>query len=304
MTTKIPTTQYQDDRPPRRPPRPSSQDIYIILLIGAAVALIALLVILFVNSDDNDDGQDPTDTTVEAPATIGPSSTDTSQPTTASTASPTTSDQSTTQSTASSSSTTATTTGSSTTGQVTVPTDPTQAVVWPAPGSGTVYETPEAAAQGFAEDFIGFDDPVLGDFRAGDSRSGEIELQPQASGPVSTILLRQVGSDGSWSVIAVENENIMIDTPDSGQLLANPMALAGEARAFEGHVDVRLYASGQRDPVAEGFVTGRGDGVLGAFDETIELPKDLRGTGILVLTTANGDDGSVWDVAAIPIRFS
>jgi hypothetical protein len=85
---------------------------------------------------------------------------------------------------------------------------------------------------------------------------------------------------------------------------AHELVFAGEARAFEGHVDVRLCASGQRDPVAEGFVTGRGDGVLGAFDATIERPRDLRGTGILVLGTASADDGSVWDVAAIPIRFS
>lgn len=304
MATQTPTNRPEQNRPAGRPQRPGTQDLYIVVLVGAAVAVLALLVILFVNTggDDTDSDSFELTTTAELSATTEPAPTDPNQPTTTSGTTPSTTDQATAPTTAASATST---TGATSTSTPTIspPATPTQAVVWPDPDSGTRFATPDAAARSFAVDLAGFADPVLGEFQAGDGRSGEIELRPRPTGPVSTILLRQVGSDDSWSVIAVVNENIVITQPAAGDVVANPMVLVGQARAFEGHVDVRLFAHGQTEPIATGFVTGRGDGVLGPFDSTLEWPPATQGPGILVLSTSSAEDGPLWDVAAIPINF-
>ena len=304
MAIQTPTNRPEQDRPAGRPQRPGTQDLYIVLLVGAAVAVLALLVIVFVTTrgDDTDSDSFELTTTAEPSAATEPPPTDTNQATTTSGTAPSTTDQATASTTAPANATS--TTGATSTPTTGSPATPTQAVVWPDPDSGTRFTTPEAAARSFAVDLAGFADPVLGEFQAGDGRSGEIELRPIPTGPVSTILLRQVSSDDSWSVIAVVNENIVITQPAAGEVVANPMVLVGQARAFEGHVDVRLFRHGQTDPIATGFVTGRGDGVLGSFDSTLDWPPATQGPGILVLSTSSAEDGSLWDVAAIPVNFS
>src|SRR5690606_35883458 len=76
--------------------------------------------------------------------------------------------------------------GSSTsTSSATAPADDaTATAVWPRSDTARRFEDPVAAARSFAVDFAVFADPVLGEFRQGDSRSGEVEVRPQADGPV------------------------------------------------------------------------------------------------------------------------
>ena len=71
--------------------------------------------------------------------------------------------------------------------------NPTQPAIWPAGDS--VFATPEAAAGDFVQVVLGVP-PLLGDFQAGDSRSGEIEVfSPGEGSPVSrsVLFLRQLG---------------------------------------------------------------------------------------------------------------
>lgn len=72
----------------------------------------------------------------------------------------------------------------------------TSTAVWPFVSGTTRYTDPVSAARGFAADFVGFTDPVVGDFRQGDSRSGEVPVQAKASAPVTTVLVRKLGD--SW----------------------------------------------------------------------------------------------------------
>src|SRR5689334_12156148 len=72
----------------------------------------------------------------------------------------------------------------------TLPVD-TSTAVWP-PAGGARYTEPVAAAKGFATDLLGFVDPVVGVYQAGDSRSGEVEVRPVATGPVTTVVVRQL----------------------------------------------------------------------------------------------------------------
>jgi len=68
--------------------------------------------------------------------------------------------------------------------------------VWPTTASSTRYVTPRAAATGFATDYLHMVGPMVGAFQQGDSRSGEVPVQTGVSGPVTSVLVRQLGSDG------------------------------------------------------------------------------------------------------------
>ncbi len=144
-------------------------------------------------------------------------------------------------------------------------------VVWPEPATESRFTDPMAAATSFAVDLVGFTDPVVGAFQQGDSRSGEIEVRPREDGPVTLVFVRQVAGDDSWWVIGAVTESIEVDEPAPQQAIDDPVRLTGRARAFEGTVGVRIVADGSADPVGEGFVTGSGDGTLGAFDAEVRF---------------------------------
>ncbi len=212
----------------------------------------------------------------------------------------TTSAATTTTTTTSVAITTTTSTPASTT---TVDTSATDAAVWPAPSSGRRFTDPVEAATTFATEFVGFTDPVVGEFLQGDSRSGEVEVRPRADGPVTTVLVRLLGTDDAWSVLGTATPNIEVDQPTTLTTIGNPVRLIGRARAFEGTVDVEVREDGTTTPLGTGFVTGRGDGVLGPFDS--ELPYEVAGTerGTVLFVTHSAEDGSVWEAAVIRVVF-
>ncbi|MFM8484302.1 MAG: hypothetical protein ACKOBT_13265, partial [Actinomycetota bacterium] len=61
--------------------------------------------------------------------------------------------------------------------------------------------------------------PELGDFMAGDSRSGEIEVYSPGDPPTlrSLLLLRQLGPSNGWFVIGTSNDNACIASSATGQ---------------------------------------------------------------------------------------
>jgi len=239
-------------------------------LVVAALA-IAALVLVVVTDDDGDDATSASTTTAEPAITTGPG-------------------------TVTSSTTTTTTTTSTTT-----PSAADQAV-WPAPGA-TGSGDPVDLVRGFAEEFVGFTDPIVGEFRQGDSRSGEVEVRPAADGPVTTVLVRRLGSDDAWSVIGTATADIEVASPTTSATIGDRVRLAGRARAFEGHVDVEVRADGVDAPIARGFVTGRGDGVLGPFDEQLDVPPSPAPAGSVVFVTRSAEDGRVWEAAVVRVRF-
>src|SRR5690606_34132299 len=121
------------------------------------------------------------------------------------------------------------------------------------PASGTRFDDPVAAARSFAVDFVGFPEPVVGAFLAGDSRSGEVPVQATEQGPVTTVLVRQLADDGSWWVIGSATPNIEVDAPSWLTAIDSPLHLAGRARAFEGTVNVEIRADGQKGPLVQDF---------------------------------------------------
>jgi hypothetical protein len=263
------------ERVDRDPDAPNRRN----LLIGAAVvlALVAgILVAILVTRDDDDT------------VTSGSSSTTTSI-TTTTVASTTTG----------STSTTATTT---TTTPGTVSDAERATIVWPEPGSSTTYDDGTAAARGFAVDLVGFQDPLLGEFQQGDSRSGEVEVKALTTGPVTTVMVRQM-SDDHWYVIGAATDDIQVDTPVAGTAIDNPLQTTGQARAFEGNVQVRVFERGNATPLGQGNVTGSGGPELGPFTGSITWTNPGGGWGIVVYSTTSAADGRVWQAAAIPVGF-
>ena len=89
----------------------------------------------------------------------------------------------------------------------------------------------------------------MGAFQQGDSRSGEVPVQPRADGPVSTVLVRQL-EDDTWFVIGATTEDVRLDTPTALSDIDCPVRLTGEALAFEGTVQVAIRDDSATSPSA------------------------------------------------------
>jgi hypothetical protein len=180
----------------------------------------------------------------------------------------------------------------------------TATAVWPTASSAARYTDPIAAAAGFAA-FVGFDDPVIGEFMQGDTRSGEVEIRPTPSGPPTTVFVRQL-EDGTWWVLGSATANIRLDSPTAGNLITTPTRLTGAANAYEGegNVSVTIIEDDGVDPVAIANVTGA-MGEMGAFDGEIEFLRfPTQKFGAILLTTASAEDGRLWEAAVVRVRFA
>lgn len=179
--------------------------------------------------------------------------------------------------------------------------DPDQPV-FPDPSTSRRFDDPVAVATAFATELAGFrDDAVIGPFVEGDSRSGEVEVRSFADGAPTTVLVRQL-EDDAWWVLGATSDAIQLETPAARDAITSPQPLLGQAYAFEGTVVVRLYADGVQEPVAETFVTGRGDGVLGDFEGELTFTAPAGAThGVLVLLSSSAEDGSTIDAQVLRV---
>jgi hypothetical protein len=264
------------------PPPAERADRTRIGLIAAAVAVVVLAIVLAAILVADDDEL----TTVDS--TTSTSSTTTATSTSTSTSSSTTSSRP---------STTSTTLPA---GEVTD--EEAATIVWPAPGGGTTYDDPADATEAFATDLVGFTDPIVGDVQQGDSRSGEVEVRSVPDGPVTTVLVREMG-DGNWYVIGATTPDIEVDDPVAGTAIDTPLLVAGRARAFEGTVQVAVYERGSGGQLGSGFVTGSGSGELGPFSGSIDWDNPVGGWGNVVFWTSSAEDGRVLQAVAIPVGF-
>ena len=206
---------------------------------------------------------------------------------------------STTTSVARPTTTTASTTTSSTT--TTLPSAPWIAV-WPTVASGDRFGDPVVAARTFATGYLHFVTPVVGAFQQGDSRSGEVPIRSKSTGPVTTILVRQLGTDGSWSVLGATTPNIVLTQPAALATIRSPVRLRGSSSAFEGTVQVSIRQDDIATPLAQGFVTG-GSLQMGPFDSTFTFPAPTSSYGAIVLDTVSPEDGHVAEATVIRVRL-
>ncbi len=174
-------------------------------------------------------------------------------------------------------------------------------VVWPAPDGAVRYADPVEAARGFAG-FAGFAEPLVGELKEGDQRSGEVDVRATEQGPVTTVLVRRM-SDDHWWVLGAATDDIVLDDPQPGGAIDDPLQLSGRARAFEGTVQVAVLERGGTEPLGTGVVTGSGGGELGPFEGEVRWSNPGGGWGVVLLFTESMEDGRVWQAAAVPVGF-
>jgi hypothetical protein len=183
-----------------------------------------------------------------------------------------------------------------------VPAEADSSVLWPFPGAGTRFSTPEDAARSFATEFLRFESPVLAPFQQGDVRSGEVPIRPAAKGPVTTILVRQVGPGDDWSVLGAVSDHIEVTTPAPGDEIASPVSVAGSAWAFEGNVQVEVRQDGELGAIGAGFVTGGGD-QMRPFTGSIAFETPGAPLGALVFFTESAENGQVWEASTLRVAL-
>ncbi len=193
---------------------------------------------------------------------------------------------------------------SSSTSSTTIPsTEQPDDAIWPFAESTTRYSQPEAAAAGFAVDYLGFVSPVMGAFAAGDTRSGEVTVQPTPSGPVTTVAVRQLTDDDTWWVLAATTPNLQLEGPAPDSSITPPVTISGQSTAFEGTVTVEVREDGTVTPIGSDFVTGGANGELGPFSKAIPFTPATATSGAIVLKTFGGENGVVWESSVVRVRF-
>lgn len=175
--------------------------------------------------------------------------------------------------------------------------------LWPAPGTSTRFDSPEAAARSFATEYLDFEAPVVGAFQAGDARSGEVPVRPRDPGPVTTILVRQLGSGSDWSVLGAASEAIEVTSPTAGDEIDSPVQVAGRAWTFEGNVVVQVRQDGASGPIGEGFVTGGGSELL-PFVGSIPFETPGEPYGAVLFLDHSAQDGRLWSASVVRVALS
>ena len=183
----------------------------------------------------------------------------------------------------------------------TLPVD-TSTAVWPFASSATRYSDPVSAARGFATDYVGFTDAVVGEFRQGDARSGEVPVQAKATGPITTVLVRQLGD--SWWVLGASTPNIQLTSPAALATISSPVRLQGMSTAFEATVNTEVRSDGSTQPIGTGIVMGGANGEFGPFDGTLSFSPPTATAGSLMLLTRSAEDGSVTEATVVRAKFA
>jgi hypothetical protein len=180
--------------------------------------------------------------------------------------------------------------------------------VWPTVASRVRYHDPVALARAFATSFLHFVDPVVGQFRPGDAQSGAVPIRTTAGeqrsvGPVTTVLVRRIGRDGSWWVLGAATPNIRLTQPAPLATVTSPVRLRGTSTAFEATVQVSIRQDDVTKPLVESALMGGANGRMGPFDASFRFAPSGR-AGAIVLYTASAATGDVMEATAIRVRLA
>lgn len=174
-----------------------------------------------------------------------------------------------------------------------------------ADAGSNAWEDPVFTAQRFLTEYVGFTRLIMGEFRQGDSRSGEVTATTRTGGFVTTVFVRKIGSGNNWTVIGASTDNIQISKPQTLQTISSPTTLEGMSIAFEGTVLFDLRQDGQYDEDGElGFAVITGPGTeFGPFSGQITFNRPSVSSGALVAFTESAEDGHIQEVTAVKVRF-
>lgn len=180
-----------------------------------------------------------------------------------------------------------------------------QPALWPS--ADVVVTSPRAVAEDFVSSLFGVP-PDIGEFMAGDSRSGEIEVF--SPGEVETLrsllLLRQLGPNNGWFVIGTLNDNAMITNPAYAAAVSvddvSALVVEGMAEGFEASLTVYAYIAGRSEILDQETTMGGNLGVPGPFQVTLDLTGVQPGDTVVLLVRGGvGLETDPGEFGAIPI---
>lgn len=192
---------------------------------------------------------------------------------------------------------------SSTTTTTTVPVPDVSTAVWPTLAGTRRFTDPVAAARSFATDYLKMTAPVVGAFRPGDARSGEVPVRGTTRGPVTTVIVRQIGSANTWWVLGSATPNIRLTEPAALATITSPVRLRGESSAFEATVNVSIREDDTTTPLAETFTMG-GSTEIGPFDASVPFTTPTKPDGAIVMYTISSENGHVSGATVIRVHFA
>ena len=186
-----------------------------------------------------------------------------------------------------------------------------------AAGADRTYRDPVATARDFMTRYVGMDNPV--DFPTRTTAPGHVEVpmgprygegrtplaNPQARFAVIVRQLGAQGASGPWTVTEVAAFDIAVTTPAPLSRITSPVRLTGQARAFEGTVNVQIREDGMLagQSLGKGFVTGGGD-VKRPYSGDIAFRSPTKPAGAVVYTELSAADGQgILQVAVVRVRF-
>jgi hypothetical protein len=160
---------------------------------------------------------------------------------------------------------------------------PTQApagqALWPDPSAADAPTEPVAVARSFAEDYVGLENPALGEFRQHDPDEGEVDVHRRGEdgreqdAVVAVILLNQQGD--RWVITRVTSPEVEIEEPQPGAEITSPVRIAGRGRGFEGNIPLGVSAGGRSGPARQ----RAGDGGRDGRSRALRSGADLRACG-------------------------
>ena len=197
----------------------------------------------------------------------------------------------------------------STTAQTTTTTATTHRVaqpasaIWPFATTATRFAGPVPAARAFATTYLGMVHPIVGTFRRGDSRSGEVVVRATKVGVETTILVRQLDSTNSWWVIGASCPDIVVVSPSTSQAIGSSVMLRGRSTAYEAVVNVDIRQDGTLVSLKRDRVMGGSMGVMGPFHKRITFPRPSSPRGAIMLRTISAKDGHIIEASVLRIAF-
>lgn len=174
-----------------------------------------------------------------------------------------------------------------------------------ADNASDAWKDPVFTAQRFLTDYVGFTRLIMGGFRQGDNRSGEVTATTRAGGFVTTVFVRKIGSGDNWTVVGASTDNIQINHPNTGQTISSPVKIEGVSIAFEGTVLVEVRQDGQYNKDGElGFAAITGPGTeKGPMSGEINFKTPTTPSGAIIAYTDSAEDGHIQEVTAVKVRF-
>lgn len=177
--------------------------------------------------------------------------------------------------------------------------------VWPR-DAGRAFSDPGQAANSFVLEYLGMPSPSLSPFKAGDSRSGEVDVRPKpGAGPTTTVLVRQLTASDAWYVIGSASPNLRLTTPLAGATITSPVSLRGESTAFEATIQVGVREDGQTGEqyLGKTHTMGGSMGEMGPFSVSLQFEAAQQDLGAVVLWVYSAEDGAVSEATVTRIRF-